>query len=319
MARIVVLDGYTVNPGDLGWQALAALGELVVHDRTPDELVVDRARGAAILVTNKTRIDARALEALPELRGISVLATGVDVVDTRAARARGVAVSNVPAYSTASVAQHTIALLLELASHVGLHAAAVRAGEWSQNPDFSFWKAPLRELDGQTFGIVGFGAIGQRVAKLALALGMQVLATPSRRLATPPAGVRYAELDELFGEADVLSLHCPLTDATRRLVRRERLLAMRPHALLLNTSRGALVDEKELATALVEGVIAGAALDALDVEPPPADHPLLRAPRCIITPHHAWTTRAARERLLAVTVENVARLLAGHPQNVVNG
>src|SRR5690348_5334439 len=221
MARIVVLDGYTVSPGDLGWDPLAALRELTVFDRTPDELVAPRSRGAAILVTNKTLIDARALDALPDLRGIAVLATGVNVVDTRAARARGVPVSNVPAYSTASVAQHTIALLLELASHVGLHAAAVRAGEWSENVDFSFWKEPLRELDGQTFGVVGFGAIGQRVATLAQALGMHVLATPSRRLPAPPAGVRYAELDELFRASDVVSLHCPLTDATRRLVRRE--------------------------------------------------------------------------------------------------
>lgn len=318
MARIVVLDGYTVNPGDLGWEPLAALGELTVFDRTGDELVVERSRGASVLVTNKTSIDARALGELPELRGISVLATGVNVVDTRAARARGVAVSNVPAYSTASVAQHTMALLLELVSHVGLHASAVRAGEWSASADFCFWKEPLHELDGQTFGIVGFGAIGQRVATLAQAFGMRVLATPSRRLPVPPAGVRYVELDELFRASDVVSLHCPLTDATRRLVRRERLLEMRRHALLLNTARGALVDEAELADALATGLIAGVGLDVLDAEPPPVDHPLLRAPRCVITPHHAWTSRAARERLLAVTVANVAGLLAGHPQNVVN-
>jgi glycerate dehydrogenase len=319
MVRIVVLDGHTVNPGDLGWDSLAALGELTVHERTPDELVVERGQGAAILVTNKTTIDAPVLEALPELVGISVLATGVNVVDTRAARARGVVVSNVPAYSTASVAQHTFALLLELVSHVGLHAAGVRAGEWSQNPDFSYWKKPLRELDGQTFGVVGFGAIGQRVATLALAFGMQVIATPSRKLALPPPGVRYTDLDVLLREAHVVSLHCPLTEDTRGLVRRERLLEMRRDALLLNTSRGALVDEQALADALGEGTIAGAGLDVLDAEPPPADHPLLRAPHCIITPHHAWTSRAARERLLAVTVANVAGLLAGRPQNVVNG
>jgi glycerate dehydrogenase len=319
MVRIVVLDGHTVNPGDLGWESLAALGELTVHERTPDELVVERAQGAAILVTNKTTIDAHVLEALPELVGISVLATGVNVVDTRAAQARGVVVSNVPAYSTASVAQHTLALLLELVSHVGLHAAGVRAGEWSQNPDFSYWKKPLRELDGQTFGVVGFGAIGQRVATLALAFGMQVIATPSHKLAVPPPGVRYTELDVLLREAHVVSLHCPLTADTRGLVRRERLLAMRRDALLLNTARGALVDEQALADALGEGTIAGAGLDVLDAEPPPADHPLLRAPHCIITPHHAWTSRAARERLLAVTVANVAGLLAGRPQNVVNG
>jgi glycerate dehydrogenase len=319
MVRIVVLDGHTVNPGDLGWDSLAALGELTVHERTPDELVVERGQGAAILVTNKTTIDAHALEALPELVGISVLATGVNVVDTGAAQARGVVVSNVPAYSTASVAQHTLALLLELVSHVGLHAAGVRAGQWSQNPDFSYWKKPLRELDGQTFGVVGFGAIGRRVATLALAFGMQVIATPSRKLPVPPPGVRYTDLDVLLRDAHVVSLHCPLTEDTRGLVRRERLLEMRRDALLLNTARGALVDEQALADALGEGTIAGAGLDVLDVEPPPADHPLLRAPHCIITPHHAWTSRAARERLLAVTVANVAGLLAGRPQNVVNG
>ncbi|HEV8550611.1 MAG TPA: D-2-hydroxyacid dehydrogenase [Polyangiaceae bacterium] len=318
MARIVVLDGHTVNPGDLGWERLAALGELSVHARTPPELLVERSLGADVLVTNKTSIDAPALAALPGLVGISVLATGVDAVDGAAARERGVVLCNVPAYSTASVAQHTIALLLELTSHVGLHAAAVRAGEWETSEDFTFWKEPLRELAGETFGVVGLGAIGQRVATLARALGMHVVATPSRRLLTPPAGVEYRSLDALLAEADVVSLHCPLTEQTRRLVRRERLLTMRPNALLVNTARGALIDEADLADALARGVIAGAALDVLGVEPPPPDHPLLRAPRCLVTPHQAWTSRSARERLLAVTVDNVRGILEGRPQNVVN-
>lgn len=318
MSRIVVLDGHTVNPGDLGWESLAALGELVVFERTPPALVVERSHGASVLVTNKTVLGAEELGKLFGLRGISVLATGFNVVDVEAARQHGVVVCNVPAYSTASVAQHTCALLLELVSHVGLHAAAVRAGQWATSVDFSFWKQPIRELDGQTLGIVGLGAIGRRVALLGQALGMRVLATASRR-ADPPPGVAVADLDVLFREADVVSLHCPLTETTRRLVRRERLLTMKKHALLVNTARGALIDETDLAWALETGVIAGAALDVLGVEPPPADHPLVASPRCIVTPHQAWTSRAARERLLAVTIENVRGILGGRPQNVVNG
>lgn len=319
MARIVVLDGHTLNPGDLSWEPLAALGELGVFERTPPGLLLERARGAAVLVTNKTRLDAGTLAALPELAGVAVLATGYDVVDAAAARARGIPVCNVPAYSTASVAQHTIALLLELCSHAGLHARAVRDGAWSESLDFSFWKAPIRELDGLVFGIVGFGAIGRRVAALARALGMRVLATSSTRLPTPPEGVEYRQVDALFRESDIVSLHCPLTTATHRLVNAERLASMRPSGLILNTARGALVDEAALARALGDGVIAGAALDVLGIEPPPADHPLLRAPNCLITPHQAWTSRAARERLLAVTALNVAGILGGTRQNVVNG
>jgi glycerate dehydrogenase len=319
MARIVVLDGHTVNPGDLGWEPLAALGEVAIHERTPPELVVERALGAEVLVTNKTRLGEETLAELPGLVGISVFATGFDVVDARAARARGVVVCNVPAYSTASVAQHTFALLLELASHVGMHAASVRAGEWTRSIDFSYWKAPIRELAGQTLGIVGFGTIGRQVAVLGQALGMRVVATPSRRPEPPPPGVVSLELDALFREADVVSLHCPLTESTRRLVRRERLVTMRKDALLVNTARGGLIDEPDLAWALATGVIAGAALDVLSVEPPPAEHPLLAAPNCIVTPHQAWTSRAARGRLLAVTAANVAGILARRPQNVVNG
>jgi glycerate dehydrogenase len=319
MPRLVVLDGHTLNPGDLSWEPLARLGELAVYARTPDELVVERARGADVVVTNKTYLGADFFEQLPGLRGVAVLATGFDVVDAAAARTRNVPISNVPAYSTASVAQHTLALLLELASHVGSHALAVRRGDWAKSVDFTFWHEPIVELDGLTFGIIGFGAIGRRVALLAGALGMRVVATPSRRLPEPPAGVEYRSLDVIFAESDVVSLHCPLTSETRLLVNRARLGTMRPSAFLLNTARGALVDEAALARALEQGVIAGAALDVLTTEPPPAEHPLLSAPRCVITPHQAWTSRAARERLLAVTAENVAGMLAGRPQNVVNG
>lgn len=319
MPRIVVLDGHTLNPGDLSWAPLAALGELEVYERTPAELVVERAAGASVVVTNKTPLGAHDIERLPGLAGIAVLATGFDVVDAVAARARGIPVCNVPAYSTASVAQHTFALLFELTTHVGLHSAEVRRGEWSESTDFTFWDEPLLELDGLTFGVVGFGAIGQRVALIARALGMRVLATPSRRLPCAPDGVEYRAVDALFEESDVVSLHCPLTPETRGLVSPVRLATMRPSAFLLNTARGALIDEPGLARALERGVLAGAGLDVLTLEPPPADHPLIHAPHCVITPHHAWTTLSARGRVIATTVRNVAGILAGRPQNVVNG
>jgi glycerate dehydrogenase len=247
-----------------------------------------------------------------------VLATGTNVVDLKAARERGVPVCNVPAYSTASVAEHTIALLLELTHHVGPSSRAVRDGAWARSEDFTFWKEPLIELAEKTIGIVGYGAVGGRVGAISLALGMRVLATPSRRVPEPPSGVEFRALDELLAESDVVSLHCPHTAETERLVRRERLDRMKKSALLVNTARGALVDERDLLLALESGRLGGAALDVLTVEPPPADHPLLRAPRCIVTPHQAWTTLAARARLLAATVRNVAAILAGQPINVVN-
>jgi glycerate dehydrogenase len=315
--KIVVLDGYTVNPGDTPWDSLANLGELVVHERTPPELVVARAAGADVLITNKTPLRRESLSVLQGLRGISILATGYDVVDVACAKERGVWVSNVPAYSTASVAQHTIALMLELTQHVGLHSESAKNGDWARSPDFSYWKTPLLELEGLTLGIVGFGAIGRRVAVIASALGMKVMTTPSRRGDVRPPHVETLPLEHLLAASDVLSLHCPLTPETARLVRRENLLRMKSSALLLNTARGALVDEPDLAWALSEGVIAGAALDVLSVEPPPLDHPLLSAPRCIVTPHQAWTTLAARRRLLGVTVENVRGFLSGTPQNLV--
>ena len=315
--KIVVLDGYTVNPGDNPWDQLARIGNVTVFDRTPPELVLERARDAEVLVTNKTALRRDALERLERLRGIAILATGTDAVDVACAKARGVWVSNVPAYSTASVAQHAIALLLELCHHVGLHAASTRAGDWSRAPDFCYWKEPLVELDGMTLGVVGFGAIGRRVATIAAALGMKIVTTPSRRGAPRPDDVTTVPLERLLAECDVLTLHCPLTDETRRLVRRETLERMKPSALIVNTARGALVDEMDLTTALRDGRIGGAALDVLSTEPPPADHPLLTAPRCLVTPHQAWTSLAARRRLLAVTVENVRGFQSGNPQNLV--
>jgi len=294
------------------------LGELTVFDRSEGAEIVARAKGAEIVLTNKTALDAETLAALPGLRGICVLATGVNVVDVAAASARGIPVCNIPAYSTASTAQHTIALLLELTNHVGKHDRAVHEGAWVTAADFSFTLSPLTELDGLLLGIVGFGAIGRRVADIARALGMRVLAAGDARRAADPDWLERAPLDELFRRADVVTLHCPLSDATRGLVNRARLASMQPSALLLNAGRGALVDESDLADALVRGVIAGAALDVLSQEPPAADNPLLSAPRCVITPHNAWLTLAARRRAMRTTAENVRGILHGTPQNVVN-
>jgi len=320
--KIVVLDGYTLNPGDLDWQGLEALGEVTVHDRTPKELVLERAAGAEVLLTNKVVLGREEMERLPQLRYIGVTATGYNVVDTAAARQRGIAVTNVPAYSTASVAQMVFALLLELTQQVGHHAARVREGGWTASPDFCFWERPLVELDGLTMGVVGFGAIGRRVAALARAFGMEVLVHtghPEKYRGTAEGeAVRFVGLDELFAASDAVSLHCPLTEATQGMVDARRLALMRPTAYLVNTGRGPLIDEAALAAALDAGRLAGAGLDVLSAEPPPAANPLLTAKNCCITPHIAWATRAARQRLMATAVANVRTFLAGKPQNVVN-
>jgi glycerate dehydrogenase len=329
MPRLVVLDGATLNPGDNPWTELEALGSLSVYDRTPRELVVDRARGADLVFTNKTPLDAAALAALSGLRGICVLATGVNVVDVGAARALGIPVCNVPAYSARFVAQHTIALLLELCNAVGLHDAAVHAGDWSRSPDFSFWKKPLIELDGLALGIVGYGAIGSQVAQIGAAFGMRVSAASAHRstsavdqsatggAAAITTAIARLPLERLLAESDVVSLHCPLTPETERLLRWERLSTMKPSALVVNTARGGLIDGLDLQRALNQGLIAGAAVDVLSSEPPPADHPLLSAKNCIITPHLGWTSVAARRRLMSITVENARSLLAGRPIHVV--
>jgi glycerate dehydrogenase len=315
--RLVVLDGYTFNPGDNPWTEVAAQGTLEVFERSAADEIVARASGADIVLTNKTPLSAETLAALPELRGVCVLATGVNVVDIAAARARGVVVSNIPAYSTANTAQHTIALLLELTNHVGRHDRAVHDGAWVKSRDFSFTLAPLAELEGLTLGVVGFGAIGRRVAEIARALGMRVWAVGAERRAADPDWLERVSLDRLFREADVVTLHCPLSDSTRELVNAERLSSMRSRALLINTGRGPLVDEAALASALERGVIAGAALDVLSREPPASDNPLLAAKNCIITPHIAWLTLAARRRAMQITADNVRGILRGAPQNVV--
>lgn len=318
--NIVVLDGYTVNPGDNPWDALAELGELTVYDRTPPELLLERAAGADILLTNKTALDDAVLAALPGLRFVAVTATGYDVVDVAAAGRRGIPVSNVPEYSTLTVAQHTMALLLELTNRVGLHDAAVKGGEWSACADFSFWKAPLVELAGKSIGIVGFGRIGRAVARIALAFGMKVIVhTPHPPERPDIAPLRFAGVEELFAAADVVSLHCPQTAANKGFVNAHLLARMKPAALLINTGRGALVNEQDLADALDSGRLAGAALDVVSREPIPADNPLLKAHNCLITPHIAWAALAARQRLLAQSAANVAAFLAGAPVNVVNG
>ena len=317
MPRIVILDGYTLNPGDLDWSGLAALGELVVYDRTAAEPVVERSRGAGIVLTNKTPLSAEALEQLPELRAIGVLATGYNVVDTAAARARGIPVMNVPGYGTAAVAQHVFALLLELSQRSGHHSAEVHGGAWSRHADWCFWNFPLVELSGLTMGIVGLGSIGRQAAGIARAFGMTTVAL-ARGEREAEDGVAFLERGEFLAVADVISLHCPLVPGNAGMVNAEWLRDMKRSAYLINTARGPLIDEAALAAALRAGEIAGAGLDVLSVEPPPGDHPLLGVPNCVITPHLAWAARASRARLLETVVENVRGFLAGQPQHVVN-
>ena len=307
--NIVVLDGYTLNPGDLSWDALRELGSCEIYDRSAPDEIVPRSTSAEIVLTNKVKLNGEYMSSVPTLKYIGVTATGYNIVDVAAARERKVIVTNVPTYGTQSVAQMTFALLLELTQHVGHHAQTVREGRWTRSPDFCYWDYPLIELDGLTLGIIGFGKIGKMVGQLAEAFGMKVL-TYSRKQPV-------AEMETLFRRSDIISLHCPLTPQTEHLVNEKRLAWMKPTAFLLNTSRGPLIDESALAKALNEGRIAGAGLDVLAVEPPTADNPLLRAKNCLITPHIAWATRAARSRLMEAVVENVRAFLTGESKNVV--
>jgi glycerate dehydrogenase len=314
--NLCVLDGLTLNPGDLTWDALRQLGPCEIHDRTAPTELIARATNAEIILTNKTQLTRETIIALPNLQYIGVLATGTNVADLAAARERGIPVTNIPAYGTRSVAQATIALLLELTNRAGHHSHRVRDGAWSRATDWCFWDQPLVELDGLTLGLVGFGRIGTAVAEVAHALGLNVIAFNSSPRSS--AFVKFVDLETLFRASDVVSLHCPLTLQTQQLVNVERLAWMKPSAFLLNTSRGLLVNETALAEALNSGRLAGAGLDVLSLEPPPANNPLLSAKNCIITPHNAWGTRAARARLLQIAVDNVRAFLAGKPQNVVN-
>ncbi|UCG59285.1 MAG: D-2-hydroxyacid dehydrogenase [Phycisphaerales bacterium] len=317
--RIVVLDGFTLNPGDLSWMGLEELGECTIYDRTAAEDTVQRADGAEIVLTNKTALPSDVIERLTKLQYIGVLATGYNIVDVEAARELCLPVTNVPTYGTDSVAQMVFAHLLNLTQNVAHHARTVSDGRWCRSPDFCYWDTPLVELRGLTMGIVGFGRIGQATARLASAFGMKVIAYDITAPAKIPQGCEMVKLDDVFRLADVISLHCPLTPQTENLISEQQLATMKRTAFLINTSRGSLIDEQALADALNNATIAGAGLDVLTIEPPDEQNPLLKAKNCHITPHIAWATRAARERLLNVAIDNVAAFLAGRPENVVNG
>lgn len=315
--KIVVLDGYASNPGDLSWQGLEQFGELTVYDRTAPQEIVRRIADAQIVVLNKTPICAEVFDQCPQLRLISITATGYNTVDVRAARAHGVAVCNVPGYSTAAVAQMTFALLLELTQQVGLHSSQVFAGKWQTYPDFCFWSKPLTELAGKTMGLIGYGAIGQAVGKLAQAFGMNLLVT-SRHEKPVPEGAAFVDLQTLLARSDIVSLHCPQTAENLHMIDADALRSMKSGAILLNTARGGLIDEAAVADALKSGKLAGFGADVVSKEPICADNPLLSAPNCFLTPHIAWAPRETRERLHQITAENLRAFLAGTPQNVVN-
>ncbi|HWC98900.1 MAG TPA: D-2-hydroxyacid dehydrogenase [Candidatus Sulfopaludibacter sp.] len=317
--KIVILDGYALNPGDQSWDGFRKFGEVEVFDRTMVDEVAARAAGAAVVLTNKTPLPDYVIRQLPDLKYVGVLATGYNVVDVEAARQCGVVVSNIPTYGTASVAQFVFALLLELCHNVGLHAGAVRAGEWSRSADWSFWKTPLMELSGKTMGIVGFGRIGRQTGRIADAMGMRILACDTYQADAPLyTGFRWGSLEEVLRESDVVSLHSPLFPETRGMINAASLAAMKPTAFLINTSRGPLVVDQDLADALNAGALAGAGLDVLSVEPPIDTNPLLKAKNCLVTPHIAWATREARGRLMEIAVENVSAFLAGTPRNMVS-
>jgi glycerate dehydrogenase len=317
--KIVVLDGHTLNPGDLSWAGLQALGDCTVYDRTDADQTVQRAGGAEILLSNKTVLSGAMLDQLDGCKYIGVLATGYNIIDIEAAGRNGIIVTNVPTYSTRSVAQMVFAHALNLTQHVGHHGRTVSEGQWAKSIDFCYWDYPLIELADKTMGIIGLGRIGQATAKLAQAFGMNVIGYDSNPEAQASAQCTPVELDELFASSDIVTLHCPLTDQTQGIVNADRLATMKPTAFLINTSRGPLVDQQALADALNQGRIAGAGLDVLNTEPPPPDNPLLQAKNCSITPHISWATQEARARLLATATENVKAFLAGAPQNVVNG
>lgn len=316
--KIVILDGYTENPGDLSWGGFEALGSVTMYDRTPADQILARAKGAEIVLTNKTPLSAQTLAALaPELQYIGVLATGYNVVDIAAARAQGIPVCNIPTYGTTAVAQFVMALLLELCHHVGDHSRSVKAGDWSRCPDFCYWNSPLIELAGKTFGVIGYGRIGRATARLAAAFGMEILAYDAHATGMDEVA-RLVSLDELLERSDVISLHCPLFESNRGMINRASIARMKDGVLLINTSRGPLIDEAALAEALRTGKVAGAGLDVLETEPARPDNPLLAEPNCLITPHIAWAPKESRQRLMDIAVENLQAWLKGNPQNVVN-
>ncbi|MBP2627837.1 MAG: Glycerate dehydrogenase [Firmicutes bacterium] len=322
--KAVVLDGYTLNPGDLNWEKLEAMCETAVYDRTAYDisgknLIIERVGDAEVVFTNKTPMTAEILKAMPNLKFIGVLATGYNVVDVDAAKAQGITVTNIPTYGTDAVAQMAIALLMEMCHHAGAHSDAVKKGDWTNNVDWCFWNYPLIELAGKTMGIVGFGRIGQATARIAQAFGMKVLAFDSyKNKALESESLQYTELDELLTQSDVISLHCPLFESTKGIINKESLAKMKSTAMLINTSRGPLVVEEDLAEALNSGKIAGAAVDVVSSEPIKGDNPLLTAKNCIITPHISWAPKESRQRLMDIAMDNLKNFIDGTPINVVN-
>jgi glycerate dehydrogenase len=317
--KIVVLDGYTLNPGDLDWDALNKLGDVTIHDRTPYAETVDRCKGATVVLTNKAPINAAILEQLPDLKYIGVLATGFNIVDTSVCKQKGIVVSNVPGYGTGAVAQFVFALLLELCLHVQKHSDAVFEGRWVKSIDFCFWDYPLIALEGKTLGVLGFGAIGQKVADIATAFDMNIIATGRRQTdQSHRKNFKWVSLDGLLQQADVVSIHCPLTPETQGLINAESLRKMKPSAFLINTSRGQIINDADLAEALNNNTIAGAGIDVLSKEPPPANNPIFTAKNCIISPHIAWAAKEARARLMGTVISNLEGFIAGQPVNVVN-
>lgn len=315
--KIVILDAYAANPGDLSWDEFVALGELTVYDRTAQEDAAARIGDAEVVFINKVRLTDEIFAACPNLKLVSILATGYNIVDLAAAKRRGITVCNVPGYSTRAVVQMTFALLLEICQQVGLHSGAVHTGRWQTCPDFCFWDRPLIELDGKTMGIVGYGAIGSAVGTVAQALGMKLLVT-ARHEKPVPEGARFVSLPELLAQSDVVSLHCPQTAENARMIDAGALAQMKDGAILLNTARGGLLDEQAVADALRSGKLLAAGMDVVSAEPIRADNPLLTAPNCFLTPHIAWAPLETRRRLQAISAENLRAFLAGKPQNVVN-
>ena len=315
--KIIVLDGFAMNPGDLSWEGLNQLGDCQVYDRTNPTDLYNRINDAAVVITNKAFLDGQIIDRLPNLRYIGVTATGYNVVDVQAASRKGIVVTNIPAYSTDSVAQLVFSHILNVANRVEMHCVSVRSGEWVNNPDFAYWKSPQMELAGKTLGIVGFGRIGLKVAQIGLGLGMKVIFHNRSKITDVPVGAIQLTQEEVFAQSDVVSINCPLTAENAGFVNHQLLQTMKPSAMLVNTGRGGLVNEADLATALNEGVIAAAGLDVLSTEPPQADNPLLAAKNCFITPHIAWATLEARQRLMDLTVENLQCFISGRAQNVV--
>jgi len=317
--KIVVLDGYTLNPGDLSWEDLEKHGDLTVYDRTPEDRISERIKDTEIIFTNKTPITRKTLKEATSLKYIGVLATGYNVVDVDAAKELGIIVANIPTYGTMAVAQMATALLLEMCHHVWAHSEDVRSGGWTNNIDWCFWNYPLIELAGKNLGLIGFGRIGQNFAKIAEALGMNILAFDEYQNKDFESDtMRYVDLDELLKESDVISLHCPLFESTKGIINKDSIAKMKDGVMIINTSRGPLIVEEDLADALNSGKVAGAALDVLSDEPPSMDNPLITAKNCIITPHIAWAPKESRQRLMDIAVENLGQFIEGKPQNVVN-